>query len=139
MAKKAIESKVKPAPAHQALGVAQQYKKLKAVTMPTLKIEDDQEYYIKILSPITQSTKLVQVSGAGKKTAADQMEPPKVITIINLDSGEEMQMVCNAVLVSELNSAYPNDKYIGKCFCISKYAIEGKRYKGMTITEVAAI
>ena len=88
---------------------------IKHVTMPTLKLSPGVAAYVKITEPIFE--------GKASKKKGDETEdkkPPKILNVINLETGEAMQLVCGAVVVSEILDNYPDDKYVGKCFAIEK-------------------
>jgi hypothetical protein len=57
--------------------------------------------------------------------------------VIDLTTGGLYNMVCAAVIKSELEGAYPNHGYVGKSFLINKgEKPKGKRYHAWTITEI---
>jgi len=104
-------------------------KVVKNVTLPLLKKEDDRPVYIKSIGAIYKGK---QVNGK----EADKMEPADLMNIVNLETGEEMQIICNAVMKSTFNEEYPDDSYIGKCFRVTQMKVEGKRYKNYSIAEI---
>ena len=90
---------------------------IKRVTMPTLKLVPDVPAYVKITDPIFDG------KASKKKNAKDgddDKKPPKILNVINLETGEAMQLVCGAVVVSEINDNYKDNSYVGKCFEIIK-------------------
>ena len=104
-------------------------KVVKNVTLPLLKKEDDTPIYIKSIGAIFKGK---QVNGKD----AEKMEPADLMNIINLETGEEMQVICNSVMKSTFNEEYPGDGYIGKCFRVTQMKVEGKRYKNYSIAEI---
>lgn len=90
---------------------------IKRVTMPTLKLVPDVPVYVKILDPIFQAKE--QKLKEGEK-AKDQKKPPMLFNVLNLETGEAMQVVVGAVVQSEIVETYPKEKYVGLCFMITK-------------------
>jgi len=90
---------------------------IKRITMPTLKLVPDTPVYVKILEKIFEgkTPKLKE----GEK-AEDQKKAPMLFNIVNLETGEAMQLVAGAVVQSEIVDSYPKDAYVNKCFMITK-------------------
>jgi len=89
---------------------------IKRVTMPTLKLVPDEPVYVKITDPIYTAKE--RIAAEGKKK--DERKPPKILNIINLETGEAMQLVAGVVVVSEITETYEKDSYVGLCFMITK-------------------
>lgn len=104
-------------------------KVIKNVTLPILKREDNVPIWVRITAPIHTGK---QLKGTGEKA---KMEPARLVDLVDLTTGEIMQMICNTVLESSLTEAYENDSYVGKCFLIEQQSPEGKRYKTFKILE----
>jgi hypothetical protein len=120
---------------------ALKFKKKKAVTLEHFKLEPDRPRYFKFTGPIEvapQATSRRPKDGEQQPepTKANKMAPPELATVIDLETGKEGQIICNAVLASSLNDAYPGDAYVGKCFEITMVNLQGKSYKGFHITEI---
>lgn len=110
-------------------------KRKKLLTRPVLKLPEDVSRYIKVEAPmfIGKTIKEKQKEGTDKK----QKEPATILNVINLEDGEQAQIVCNAVLKSVLSEEYPNDAYVGKCFSITKQGrAPGKDYNPFHIEEI---
>lgn len=90
---------------------------IKRVTMPTLKLVPDVPVYVKILDPIFQAKE--QKLKEGEK-AKDQKKPPMLFNVLNLETGESMQLVVGAVVLSEIVDNYEKNSYVGLCFMIIK-------------------
>lgn len=90
---------------------------VKRVTMPTLKLMPDVPAYVKITDPIFQAKE--QKLKAGEKEK-DRKKAPMLFNIINLETGEAMQLVAGAVVQSEITENYPKDSYVDRCFMIVK-------------------
>ena len=115
------------------------FKKLKNVTMPMLKLIENEPAYVKILTPLTVSPELK--TRDGKKIESDK-KPPELLDVINLKTGESMRLIANAVLAGLLESNYPDHTYVGHSFEFIREAMKevagGKRYALFTITEIDA-
>lgn len=107
------------------------YKKVKAVTRPTLKKVDGEAVVV------TLDGKIFTGSDVKMSKGDAEMQPARIINVIDhLDNNKEKQMIVNAVLESILTENYPKDTYTGKSFEIIQYQPEGKRYKNFEVTEV---
>jgi len=95
-------------------------KVIKQVTMPNLKLEPGVPVYVKVTDPIYDGKE------RKAKEGEEQQKPPKIINVINLETGEANTLVCGAVVVSELDENYEGNSYVGKCFMIEK----GKKKEG---------
>ena len=71
------------------------------------------------------------------KEGAKKMEPATLAFVTDLETGEEGQVIINAVVKSVLTDEYANDAYVGKCFQITKNArAPGKTYDPFSIAEI---
>jgi len=107
-------------------------KVVKRVTMPTLKLLPDVPAYVKITDKIFEGKD-------NKKKKDDNKKPPMVFNVINLETGEHMQMVAGAVVQSEIAENYENHSYVGKCFMIVKGKKKGTGERGYFTYEIAEI
>ena len=106
---------------------------IKHVTMPTLKLQPDVPAYVKITDPIFEGkTQPAKEGEAAKK-------PPMIFNVINLETGEVMQMVAGTVVQREILDNYPKDAYVGKCFMIVKGKKKGTGDRGYFTYEIAEI
>ena len=121
------------------------FKVVKRVTRPLLKLELGKAIYVEFQEPMfeaeaigavrTRSTKK-PVDGAAAEPAR-KMAPPVLANVKDLvHGGRESQIICNAVLESELDKKYPKDTYVGKQFEIVKNQLQGKSYATFEIAEV---
>lgn len=90
---------------------------LKRVTMPTMKLVPNVPAYVKILDKIFLAKEQKLKEGEKKE---DQKKPPMIFNVVNLETGEAMQLVAGAVVQSEIVENYPDDSYVNKCFMIIK-------------------
>lgn len=100
------------------------------ITFQLLKKVDNVPVFVKIISQIYTGK---AVSG---NTGAEKMEPAQIVRVINLPTGEEMEMIVNKALEGTLTETFPKHTYVGKAFEIEQYTIPGKRYKGYKIAEL---
>lgn len=109
------------------------YKRVKAITLPLLKQKDDVTCYIKIISEISVGKEVKQKKGE------TVMAPAQIMRVINLETGEEMEMIANAVLKSTFEENYPDKKYVNKCFAVTRHSkAQGKNYNTYSVEEIAA-
>lgn len=107
------------------------FKVKKLVTVPLLKFVIDQPIYVKITSPIFLGK---EVKGSGDSS---KMEAAHLANVINLETGEEQQIIIAKVVQGVLDEEYPNQGYVGKAFQLTKLAKgSGKRYNPYTVAEL---
>jgi hypothetical protein len=117
------EAAATPAPAKAAPFA---FKVKKHVTVPLLKIQNNQPAYVKFTGAIFTG-----------KVVDDKKEAPQMADVINLETAQEMQIILGTVLVGNLRESYPDDAYVGKQFELVKSAPEGTRkYSLYQITEI---
>ena len=106
-------------------------KRINAVTRQTLKLEEDVPAYVRILSAIAEGK---EIKGTEKDA---KMQPARICNVVDLATGQEMQLVCGAIVEANIVESYPNEGYVGKCFEIVKRPKpEGKRYFLYDISEI---
>jgi len=104
---------------------------LKNITLPLIKPSIDVPVYIKITSEIFVG-KAIKKAGDGK-----DMEAAKLVSCINLETGEESQIIVPSVLNGILTDDYPDAAYIGKGFKLVKHAKgSGKAYHAFSVAEL---
>lgn len=109
---------------------APQFKVKRNITLPLLKPAIDVPVYIKVTSPIFTG-KAVQKAGDSP------MEPAKLVNCIDLETGEEAQIIVPAVLSGIFEDEFPENAYVGKGFQITKHAkVSGKRYHPFSVAEL---
>ena len=107
------------------------FKKTKLITIPLLKLELDVPVYVKLTGEMFVGK---EVKGTGEKA---KMEPAILCHCINLENGEQMQLIINAVVKANLIEAYPENGYVGKSFELIKHTKrEGKQYNDFSIAEI---
>ena len=113
--------------------------KVRSVTRPVLTIDGSKPCYFKVQGAIHEAP---LAEGQKRKKSADgqDMKSPDIMHVVNLETGEDSTVVCNSVLRSELQSTYPSDAYIGKCFAVektgTKRSANGTNYSTFTISEI---
>lgn len=107
------------------------FKVKKNLTLPLLKMALDTDYFIKIMTPAVLGKEIPAKAGE------DQMPPVTLVNIINLETGEDMQLILNKVLQGTLEEEYPDESYVNLCFKVVKKAKgSGKKYHTFLIAEV---
>ena len=111
-------------------------KRKKLLTRPVLKMPEGVPRYVKIEHPMFIG-KTIKEKSKGDSDDKKQKEPATILDVIDLSTGEQAQIVCNAVLKSVLAEEYPNDSYVGLCFSIEKQGrAPGKDYNPFHIEEI---
>ena len=123
---KVAETAAAVAGAVGAVKAAFAFKRTKVVTVPLLKPSIDVPFYVKVLEKIWEG-----------KQIGDKMEAAHLTNVVNLETGETMQLIIPAVLLSLFTEEYANDSYIGKCFEMVKHPKpSGKGYHPFTLNEI---
>ena len=106
----------------------------KRITLSTLKFEQDVSLYVQLTRAFVEKLDTVY-----EKTKKDG-EPSKTLhvgRVIDLNTGEEAEIVVPAVVLSTMHESYPNDAYVGKNFELCKLAKKaGKNYFPYRINEL---
>ena len=103
------------------------FKVKKNLTLPLLKPTIDTPFYVRIETPMTKS----------KVKPKKGEEPPTVCEVTNLETGEQMIMICGAVIENTFMDEYEADSYVGRCFQITKHKISGsQKFNAHTIIEI---
>lgn len=107
-----------------------QFKVVRKVTLPVLKISINKPYFVKIDDKIFQGKKL-------DNDKKDNKEPAFLVNVTDLKSGEQGQIVLNKVLKETLLEEYPDESYVGLCFQIVKKPKDmGKDYHTFSLVEI---
>jgi hypothetical protein len=103
----------------------------KVLTRPLLKFMADAPHYVRIECAMYIGKEMKAAAGEKKK------EPATLCDITDLETGEQAQMIVNAVVKSVLSESYTGDTYVGKCFSITKKTrTPGKSYDPFNIVEI---
>lgn len=102
-----------------------QFKKIKDVTLPFLKLQNETLYYFKFTSPMFKGKKI-----------DDQKEAATLAHVVNLETGEKCEIICPTVLQGILRESYQED-YVGRCFEVVKHRDAGQKYSTFSVAEVA--
>jgi hypothetical protein len=106
-------------------------KRKKLLTRPVLKYVVDKPIYVKIEKEMHIGKEMKAAAGEKKK------DPATLCDVIDLTNGEPAQLILNAVVKSVLTEEYPDAKYVGLCFAITKQArVQGKSYDPFSIEEI---
>ena len=110
------------------------FKRKKLLTRPQVKMKAGDSIYLRIEQPMFIGTNIKARKG---KEGDEKKEPPTVIWGVDLQTGEQVQMLANAVLKSILEEEYKENSYVGKCFLIEKKEKEpGRDYFAFHVEEV---
>ena len=112
------------------------FKVKKHVTLPLLKIMPEKPLYVKFDEAIVKAKPQAGGRVPAADSAAAKKEPPELAHVIDLTTGEHVQIIIGAVLGAELRATYPNDSYVGKAFEIVQHKVQGKQYATYGITEI---
>ena len=108
------------------------FKISRRVTLPLFKIAAGTTLYIKCLAPMFIGKEVSNAKGSTEK----KKEPATLMNVINLETGEEGQIICGAVLKGIFTDEYADDGYVGLSFMIEMHKVPGKDYNGYTVTEI---
>jgi len=129
-----------PAPAVQketATVLKFQPKVIKQVSVNLLKLRPGVQLWALLTAAMHVSKPLKNQSEEDKKK-----EPPTLLPIINLETGEVQNIIVGSVLKDLLNDEYPANSYVGRAFGISvkeqkdAKAGGGRRYNNYDVVEI---
>lgn len=107
----------------------------KLLTIPLLKLAVGVTAYVKVTAPMFIGKEIKSKRANANPAAA--REPATLIDGINLETGEQCQVICSAVVKGVFEDNYPNDSYVGKCFSLLKLErAAGKEYNGFKVIEI---
>ena len=110
----------------------QEFKIKKRVTLPVYRMGLETPYYVKVLAPIFEGKTIEDKADKDKNKG-----PAHIMTIVDLVTGEEGQIVLNKVLKSTLEEEYPSEGYVGLGFQIIKHGKKtGKDYHTFSVAEL---
>ena len=113
------------------------FKRVKTVTVPLHKLRAGDTLFCKPLKPIYKSKPLKNDKDS------DNKEPPHMLDIVNLETGELEMVIVGASLLGIFEDEYPNSSYVGKGFEIvvgdqkASKGGGGKRYNTYSVFEIA--
>lgn len=112
--------------------VAVKFKVKRNITLPLIKPQLDVPVYIKITSEMFVGKDVSAAKGDAKK-----MEPATLVNCVNLETGEEAQIIVPAVLKGIFEDEFPDNGYVGKAFSITKHPkASGKQYHPFSVAEL---
>lgn len=106
----------------------------KILTLPLLKLVEGTPVYVKFTGKTFVGKKIAEETGKVAK------EPPIMANVINLATGELVQIMLGSVLQGILKDEYPDDSYVGKGFVIQltekKRGRNGGNYNTYKVAEL---
>lgn len=109
------------------------FKTKKNLTKSLIKFVEGVTVYVKIQGAMFIGK---EMKGRASNTEAKK-EPATLCDVVNLETGEEQQIILHAVVKSVFADEYPNDSYIGKGFSLTKMGKEpGKTYNKFKVEEI---
>lgn len=119
-------------------------KVLKQVSTNLLKIKAGVTVYVKITDKMhVAKASRADEAAAKKDPNAKRKEPPTLLPVINLETGEVQTIIAGTVLIDLLNDEYPSEGYIGKSYvieCLAKKDAQGgggRSYNTYDVKEIA--
>lgn len=104
------------------------------ITLPLIKPQLDVPVYVKVTGAVFVGKDITAAAGTSDKK---KMEPAHLFNCINLETGEEAQMIVPAVLLSIFKDEFPDESYVGLGFSITKHAkASGKAYHPFSVAEL---
>ena len=110
------------------------FKISRRVTLPLFKIASGTTLYIKSEGAMYLGKEVTASRNAG--ATEKKKEPATIMNVVNLETGEQGQIICGAVLKGIFNDEYPDEAYVGLAFMIEMHKVPGKDYNGYTVTEI---
>ena len=105
----------------------------KNVTLPLSKWKNEAPKYLQFKGEIFLGKQL-----ADAKLDADgkAQKPAHLANVVDLETGEEMQVICASVLKATLEEEYPAGAYVGKAFMLTQHRDTAKKYNTYSISEL---
>lgn len=111
-----------------------QFKRVRNLTLDVLKFVENETRHVKITGEIHLGKQEKKGKDDDGKPAR---EPAHLAHCIDLETGNECQIIVAAVVLSVLSDEYPGNSYVGKCFAITKKdRVKGKQYFPYSVEEI---
>ena len=105
------------------------FQRVKSVTLPILKLVKNETRYLVFLGPIHQGEKM--------KNAKAEDKVADLCHALDMETGEEGQIIVPAVLKAEIERNYEGESYVSRGFELTVTRDTEKRYNMVSIAEVA--
>lgn len=105
---------------------ASKFKRVRAVSLPVLKLSKAKPRYAYLMSAMYKG-----------KALDDKREAATLVHAIDMETGEEGLIICPMIMQKELNDAYPGEAYKDRGFEISVSRDPEKKYNHVSISEVS--
>ncbi len=113
--------------------IAARFTVTKKVIIPLLKMRANVPIYVIPTAPHFTGKDISRPGDDPKKKRA----PAELCPVTDLVTGEAMQIIVSAILLSTWDDEYPDDAYVGKGFKITKgRQAEGKSYYTYSVDEI---
>jgi hypothetical protein len=109
------------------------FKVSKNVTLPLSKWKNDAPKFLKLEAPIFLGK---QIDDSKKNANGETQQPAHLINCVDLETGEQIQVIVAKVLHSTLDEEYPENGYVGKAFAITQHRDPGKKYNTFSVQEL---
>jgi hypothetical protein len=106
------------------------------VTLPLWKWADGVEKYFEVMSPIRKGKAVSTTKSKDGVEDGVVMKPADLMTVRNLETGVECELIVGAVLKSTMIESYDGETYVGRMFSATQTKIEGKRYRAYSLNEL---
>ena len=109
---------------------ANNFTRMKSIVVPVYSFKNRTSGFF-----LTQSA--IRMKKSEDEEGKEKVTP--LMRIVDLETGEECDMIVPTLLMSELQENYPEDSYAGKKFevAVSASPKEGKRYKSVQLWEIS--
>lgn len=119
-------------------------KVVKQVSTNLLKMKVGTTVYVTITEKLHKAKiSRADEAAAKKDPTAKVKEPPTLLPVVNLETGEVQTIIAGTVLVDLLNDEYPSDSYVKKSFMIATVQKKdaqgggGRSYNTYDVKEIA--
>ena len=107
-------------------------KVVKQVSQNLLKLRAGSTVYVKVTEKMAKAKPIKNGKDAKK-------EPPTLLPVVNLETGDAQVIIAGSVLVDLLNDEYPKDAYVGRGFMIAVLEKKGSGERTYNTYNVAEI
>lgn len=103
------------------------------LTVPSTSLKIDETRFIHVKEAMREGTHTF--NSKGEKVGKFD-NPPTLLRIIDLGTGELMDLIVPTVMHGVLGESYPDGDYVNRLFSVTLRKIEGKRYNRVEMYEL---